>query len=109
MSVKEMADLRNHGAVKWKHVMHLIRLLLSGIGVLRDGVVPVRVTEHRERLLAIKRGKVPWEETEAWRSDLHAEFDRAFAETTLPDRPDYGAANAFLVKARRLAMGETLP
>jgi len=22
--------------VKWKHVMHLIRLLLAGIGVLRD-------------------------------------------------------------------------
>ena len=34
---KMQADLRNHGQVKWKHVMHLIRLLLSGIGVLRDG------------------------------------------------------------------------
>ena len=24
-------DLRNHGQLRWKHVMHLIRLLLSGI------------------------------------------------------------------------------
>jgi hypothetical protein len=36
---KMQADIRNQGQVKWKHVMHLIRLLLSGIGVLRDGVV----------------------------------------------------------------------
>src|SRR5450755_1665877 len=30
-------DLRNHGQVRWKHVMHLIRLLLSGVVVLRHG------------------------------------------------------------------------
>ena len=29
------------------------------------------------------------------------EFDAAFQGTTLPDRPDYERANAFLVKARR--------
>jgi hypothetical protein len=38
---KMQADIRNKGQVKWKHVMHLIRLLLSGIGVLRECVVPV--------------------------------------------------------------------
>ena len=56
---KLQADLRNQGEVKWKHVMHLIRLLLSGITVLREGFVPVRVDEHREKLLAIKRGEMP--------------------------------------------------
>ena len=30
-------DLRASGAIKWKHAMHLIRLLLSGITVLREG------------------------------------------------------------------------
>jgi hypothetical protein len=45
---KMQADLRNHGKVKWKHVMHLIRLLLSGIGVLREGVISVRVDVHRD-------------------------------------------------------------
>ena len=35
--------------------MHLIRLLLSGIVVLRQGFVPLRVDEHRDRLLAILR------------------------------------------------------
>ena len=52
------------GEIKWKHAMHLIRLLLSGITVLREGVVPVRVDEHRDRLLAIRRGEMPWEEVE---------------------------------------------
>jgi len=103
------ADLRNQGKVKWKHVMHLIRLLISGIHVLKHGSFPVRVEEHRDQLLAIKRGELPWEETERWRLSLHADFDRAFAETRLPERPDYEKANAFLVKARRLAAAEELP
>lgn len=106
---KLQADIRNHGRVKWKHVMHLIRLLISGTSVLRHGSVPVRVDDHRERLLAIKRGEVPWEETEAWRLSLHDEFDRALAESSLPERPDYEKANDFLVRARRVAMEGGLP
>ena len=94
-------DLRNHGQVKWKHAMHLVRLLLSGITVLREGFVPVRVEEHRERLLAIRDGQTPWDQVNAWRKDLHKQFDAAFQTTGLPDRPDYEAANALLVKARR--------
>lgn len=106
---KMQADLRNQGRVKPKHVMHLIRLLISGIHVLREGFVPVRVDEHRSRLLAIKHGEMPWEESEAWRISLHAEFERALGDSKLPARPDYERANAFLIKARRAAMQETLP
>jgi hypothetical protein len=89
--------------------MHLLRLLISGIAVLREGVVPVRIDEHRERLLAVKRGEVPWEETEAWRRSLHQEFERAVQQTSLPERPDYERANALLLKARRAALAEELP
>lgn len=101
---KLQADLRNRGAVKWKHVMHLIRLLLAGITVLKEQHVPVRVAEHRERLLAIKRGEIPFDEVERWRLDLHRQFDAAVESTTLPDRPDYERANALLLKARREAL-----
>ncbi len=103
------ADLRNHGKVKPKHVMHLIRLLLSGIHVLREGFVTVDVGEHREQLFAIKNGEMPWKDVEAWRLRLHGEFDKAFEQTDLPERPDYEWANDFLVKARRLAIVEELP
>lgn len=102
---KMQANIRNQGHVKWKHVMHLIRLLISGICVLRDGFVPVRVDEHREQLLAIRKGDVSWDETENWRLALHAEFDKALQHTKLPERPDYERANAFLIKARRAAVG----
>jgi predicted nucleotidyltransferase len=94
-------DLRTKGAVKHKHAMHLIRLLLAGIIALREGVIPVRVAEHRERLLAIKHGELAWDAVNAWRLDLHRAFDAAFAHTRLPERPDYERANAFLLRARR--------
>jgi hypothetical protein len=63
--------------------------------------VPVRVEAHKNRLLAVKRGDIPWPEVNAWRLELHRDFDRALTETRLPERPDYEAVNSFLVKARR--------
>jgi predicted nucleotidyltransferase len=106
---KMQADIRNQGEVKWKHVMHLIRLLISGISVLRHSFVPVRMDEHRAQLLAVKQGELPWNETDIWRLNLHREFDQALQQTSLPDRPDYERANLLLVKARRLALQEDLP
>ncbi|MBD1931158.1 MULTISPECIES: nucleotidyltransferase domain-containing protein [Cyanophyceae] len=94
-------DIRTKGDIKWKHAMHLIRLLLSGIEVLKEGFVPVHVEEHRQQLMSIRYGEVPWEEVNAWRLSLHKQFDDAFAVTSLPERPDYEKANAFLIKARR--------
>ncbi len=99
-------DIRTKGEVKWKHLMHLIRLLLSGITVLKKGFVPVRVEEHRQQLLAIRRGEVSWQEVNALRLSLHQEFDKAFAATDLPERPDYERANAFLLKARASMVSE---
>ena len=99
---KISGDVRNKGEVKWKHVMHLIRLLISGLTLLREGRVPVRVEAgEREKLLAIKRGEVSWEEANAWRLKLHEEFDGAVAGSVLPERPEYGRVNDFLVRARR--------
>jgi uncharacterized protein len=94
-------DVRNHGAPRWKHAMHLVRLLLSGQALLRTGELPVRVVEHRERLLSIKRGEVAWPDVDAWRRELHAAFDRAHAATRLPEHPDHARLDAFLIEARR--------
>jgi uncharacterized protein len=99
-------DLRNQHGIRWKHVMHLIRLLLSGVAVLKHGFVPLRVDEHRERLLAIRRGEIPWEQVEEWRLSLHAELDRVLETTGLPEHPGYEQANDFLLRARRYATSE---
>lgn len=96
-------DLRNHGQIRCKHVMHLIRLLLSGVEVLKHGFVPLRVDEYRDRLLAIRRGDVSWEDVERWRLALHKELDEALSATSLPGHPDYQRANDFLIRVRRIA------
>lgn len=106
---KIQTDIRNQGRIKWKHVMHLVRLLLTGIATLKEGRVPVRVEAFRDRLLEIKSGAVAWDEIDAWRRQLHAEFEAAADSTQLPERPDYETANRFLITARRRALEETLP
>lgn len=106
---KMQTDIRNQGRVKWKHVMHLVRLLLSGSHVLRSGEMMVDVGQYRDRLLTIKRGEMPFAEADSWRKELQSDFESAFKTTKLPDRPDYERANAFLVDARRRAMEESLP
>ena len=93
-------DLRARGEIRWKHAMHLIRLLLQGIEILRSGELNIVVSENRERLLAVKMGEMSWEDLNRWRLSLHKDFERAFAETSLPERPDYEKANQFLLKAR---------
>jgi hypothetical protein len=94
-------DLRSGGEIKWKHAMHLIRLLLSGITVLREGFVPLSVEAHSDQLLSIRRGELDWESVNVWRLKLHEEFEDAYAETVLPEIPDYQAVNDFLLRARR--------
>ncbi len=94
-------SVRAHGTIKWKHAMHLIRLLLAGITALEDGVLSVDAGEHRDELLAIRRGEVPWRDVDARRLDLHRRFDQAFVRTRLPERPDGDRVNAFLLTARQ--------
>lgn len=99
-------DLRSQGDVRWKHVMHLIRLMLSAVKVLREGFVPLLVEEHKDALLSIRRGEMPWQEVERWRLSLHRELDEALGRTSLPVHPDYEAANNLLLEARRFAASE---
>lgn len=96
-------DRRNQGGVRWKHAMHLLRLLITGAAALREGRIPVHVGPLRDPLLAVKRGELTWEEVDAWRLRLHRDFEHALLETRLPERPDYEAANRVLIQARREA------
>ncbi len=53
-----------------------------------------------------RRGELPPAEVGGhaqppWRKELHRDFERAFAETRLPERANYEKANELLIKARR--------
>jgi hypothetical protein len=80
--------------------MHLIRLLLSGITILRDGFVMISVDPYREQLLSIRHGECDWEQVNEWRLQLHQAFEDAYQHTRLPVQPDYRKANDFLIQAR---------
>ncbi|MFE0823505.1 DNA polymerase beta superfamily protein [Streptomyces sp. NPDC058847] len=95
------ADVRAHGAPRWKHAMHLLRLLGSARDLLRTGVLTVDVGDRREPLLAVKRGEVPWPEVESRMNRLVAEGEEAAARSPLPAGPDRRRVEDFLVRVRR--------
>ena len=47
----------------------------------------VDVGEHRDRLLTIKRGEMPFAEADSWRKELQSDFESAFQTTKLPIVP----------------------
>lgn len=100
------ADFRREGAPRWKHVMHLIRLLLAARTLLREGRLIVDVGTDRERLLAVRAGEHPWAEVERWRLELHEELDRALRTTVLPATPDVARVDNWLKSVRRRSIGD---
>ncbi|MFF0792451.1 DNA polymerase beta superfamily protein [Streptomyces spiralis] len=94
-------DLRTHGAPRWKHAMHLLRLLTSARDLLRTGELTLDVGDQREPLLAVKRGEVSWSEVESWMARLAGETERAAHRTSLPEEPDHRCLEDFLIRVRR--------
>jgi len=95
------ADLRTHGAPRWKHAMHLLRLLMSARDTLRTGTLTIDVGDEREPLLSVKRGELPWPEVESWMTRLATETDEAATRTPLPAEPDRRRVEDFLIGVRR--------
>lgn len=103
------ADIRTHGAPRWKHAMHLLRLLITARDLLRTGTLTIDVGEEREPLLAVRRGEVPWPEVEARMTHLADEATEAAHRGPLPEEPDLGRIEDFLIRARRASALQTDP
>ncbi|MEU5214017.1 nucleotidyltransferase domain-containing protein [Streptomyces sp. NPDC020742] len=95
------ADVRQRGAPRWKHAMHLLRLLASSRDLLRTGALTLDVGPAREELLAVKRGEVAWETVERRMARLSEEADAAVSGSPLPAEPDRARVADFLFRARR--------
>jgi len=78
-----------------------MRLLFTCAATLREGRVPVRVEVHRERLLSVKRGKLPGTKMDAWCKEIQRDYKRALSATKLSEHPDYQAANRLLINLRQ--------
>ncbi|MEV6327205.1 nucleotidyltransferase domain-containing protein [Streptomyces sp. NPDC051909] len=103
------ADVRQYGAPRWKHAMHLLRLLTSCRDLLRSGELRIDVSGERERLLAVRRGEVSWAGVESWMNRLQDEADAAHTTSPLPDAPDRARVEDFLTRARRASALRELP
>ncbi|REE95297.1 nucleotidyltransferase domain-containing protein [Thermomonospora umbrina] len=97
-------DYRNRGEPRWKHVMHLLRLLISGRHLVEHGEPLVRVDEYREPLLAVRRGELDWAEIERWRAALEKDMDAASDTGPLPPEPDRARVEDLLISVRRRAV-----
>ncbi|MYU02332.1 nucleotidyltransferase [Streptomyces sp. SID8366] len=101
------ADVRTTGAPRWKHAMHLLRLLTSCRDLLHTGELRLDVGDGRESLLAVKRGEVPWTAVESWMARLAAETETALHHTSLPPEPDRARVADFLFRTRRDSAAES--
>ncbi|MFG2192481.1 DNA polymerase beta superfamily protein [Streptomyces sp. NPDC048639] len=98
---KLRAHIDRHGSPRWKHAMHLLRLLASCRDLLTTGELVLDVGAERERLLEVKRGEVPWPEVERRMRTLAGEADAAALTTPLPAEPDRARVEDFLIRVRR--------
>lgn len=99
------ADVRQHGAPRWKHAMHLLRILACSRDLLRTGRLTLDVGPDREHLLAVRRGEVPWNTVERRMARLSEEAEAAVSGSPLPPTPDRARVADFLYRARRSALG----
>lgn len=96
-----MSRARDRGGnVKWRHAMHMIRLLIAGEELVRTGRLRLDATEHREKLLRIRDGAESWSRVLGWKDELTAKMEDAVKTTSLPEAPDWPAADAFLIGVR---------
>lgn len=104
--VKARARRERTGAPRWKHVVHLLRLLISGAVLLETGTVQLDVGDHRDRLLAVRRGELTWDEVSTWHDALSVRMEDALRRSPLPDEPDTRRVEDWLYSVRgRSAVG----
>ncbi|MEU8825725.1 nucleotidyltransferase domain-containing protein [Streptomyces sp. NPDC048636] len=94
------------GEPRWKHIMHMLRLMISGTSLLESGSVHIDTGPYRERLMAVRHGELSWDEVCAWRDELSTRLDGALATSPLPQHPDTTGVENWLVSVRRRSLSD---
>ncbi len=72
----------------YKHAMHLIRLLITGIDILNGkGIITKRTIEH-EFLMDLRNGRYSFDEIFGFADEYQARFTDAASMTALPEKVD---------------------
>jgi uncharacterized protein len=92
------------GTPRWRQVAEVIRLLIGAEHLLRTGELTLDVTQHREQLLAVAAGELPWVETQAWVESLRDRSAEAVLRSPLPPLPNEPAVRSWLRSVRRRSL-----
>lgn len=106
---KRNANALSHGKIN-KHMMHLVRLHYMCFDILERGeIVTCREKEH-DLLMSIRRGDfldesgAPTAEFYELVDELERRMEYAAANTSLPEQPDFAAAEELLAQVNRSAI-----
>lgn len=86
----------------WKHMMHLIRLLLSANYALSHNDLIVNMSKHRDLLLSIRNAEMSFDALTQKRDELEKEFNQLKEKHNLPETPDKEWAHDWLVRVRQV-------
>lgn len=89
------AEMEKKSGFDLKHGMHCIRLLRSGVDILRTGEVIVdrRIAGDAGDLRAIINGEYSYEQVMKMAEDLVAQMESVYQKSTLPHKPDLEQIN----------------
>jgi len=100
LSARQQADSTYDG----KDASHLIRLLQSGVELLRTGHLQVK-RDNAAELLAIRNGEWPLAQVLKRAEALYQDLLEACDHSLLPDEPDRAAIQALLIKMQQRFYG----
>jgi predicted nucleotidyltransferase len=94
------AALEEEHGYDTKHGMHLIRLLRMGVEIMRGEGVQVKRSD-REELLAIRNGRLSYEELVQMAQEYEQQLDELYKTSDLPHAPDSARINRLLLDIYR--------
>lgn len=94
------AEMERRSGFDLKHGMHCIRLLRSGLEILREAKVMVDRQEagDADELKAILKGEYAYEQVMKMADELVAQMDVVYAQSTLPYSPDLDRINQLCIE-----------
>lgn len=97
-----------------KHMMHLFRLYMMGIDILEKGEIITYREEEHDLLMSIRNGDylesdmmTPNKRFEELLRYYQNRFNKAAAETKLPDKPDFEEINKLVMKINKQYLDES--
>ena len=96
-----------------KHAMHLVRLLLMGIDLLKKEEIITYRENDLDLLMSIRNGEWMGEDGKFLPKfyklveDLSSDFDKAISETKLPEKPNFKQIEKFVIRVNKKYLGDT--